>query len=500
MDGYEQRPVPGARGLATAKTIALILAGIVVIRLLTLPAYPILDRTEARYGYIGELMIQTGNWITPFIDYNVPFWAKPILSFWLTAASFAAFGINEFAARLPSFVTFILLGWFVFFLGWGERDRTFGLAAACVFSSTALAFYLGGTVMTDPTLTLGITLGMTSFWKCVVGKDAPSKVWGYLFFFGISIGVLAKGPIGAILPGLSIAAWVTQHRKWRDTWRRVPWISGTTLMLILVVPWYALAEYQTPGYLKYFIVGEHFGRFTDSNWRGDLYGHGSATPPGTIWLFGLVAALPWSVVMLILFCRRRPRQELFQKSVINDPWLSYLILWLLAPLVLFTFSKNTLITYVAPSVPAFALLTAHALLRVGEERDRYLLAATAAITPLLFLAAVIKINIDPDTRFLPSQAGIVTTFNKLTADRPAELIYIYNRPYSAAFYSGGKAKLVRDSPDIAIALRTGRTVYFVVRKAYYPKLPEDLRQQLEIVAERNSSWLLRPKTGAAAPR
>ena len=318
MHEYAQKPVLGARGLPITNTIALILGGIVVIRLLTLPAYPILDRTEARYAYIGELMIQTGNWITPFIDLGVPFWAKPVLSVWLTAASFAAFGINEFAARLPSFVIFILVGWFVFLLGSGERDRIFGLAAACVFSSTSGAFYLGGTVMTDPALMLGITLVMASFWKCVAGKDAPSKLWGYLFFFGISIGVLAKGPIGAILPGLSIAAWVTQHRKWGDTWRRLPWIAGTTLTLILVVPWYALAEYQTPGYLKYFIVGEHFERFTVSYWPGDLYGQGRATPPGTIWLLGFIAVLPWSVVMLILFCRRRARQELFQKSVFND--------------------------------------------------------------------------------------------------------------------------------------------------------------------------------------
>ena len=78
--------------------VSFVLAGVVLVRLLTLPGYPILDRTEARYAYIGELMVQTGNWITPFIDHDVPFWAKPILSFWLTASSFSIFGINAFAA------------------------------------------------------------------------------------------------------------------------------------------------------------------------------------------------------------------------------------------------------------------------------------------------------------------------------------------------------------------------------------------------------------------
>src|SRR6185369_17953834 len=97
---------------------SFVLAGVVLVRLLTLPGYPILDRTEARYAYIGELMVQTGNWITPFIDHDIPFWAKPILSFWLTASSFSIFGINAFAARL---------------LGRGERDKEFGLIAASIF-------------------------------------------------------------------------------------------------------------------------------------------------------------------------------------------------------------------------------------------------------------------------------------------------------------------------------------------------------------------------------
>jgi len=44
--------------------VSFVLAGVVLVRLLTLPGYPILDRTEARYAYIGELMVQTGNWTT----------------------------------------------------------------------------------------------------------------------------------------------------------------------------------------------------------------------------------------------------------------------------------------------------------------------------------------------------------------------------------------------------------------------------------------------------
>ena len=86
-------------------------------------------------------MVQTGNWVTPFIDHGVPFWAKLILSFWMTALSFEAFGFNAFAARLPTVLIFGAVGLLLFILGRGKADRNFGLAAACIFASTALEFF-----------------------------------------------------------------------------------------------------------------------------------------------------------------------------------------------------------------------------------------------------------------------------------------------------------------------------------------------------------------------
>ena len=319
--------------LFATNRILFVLASIAVIRLLTLPGYPILDKSEARYAYISELMVQTGNWVTPFIDQGVPFWAKPILSFWLTSASLTLFGLNAFASRLPDFLICVAVGWLVFVLGRDQSDQKFGLAAACVFASTSLAFYFGGTVLPDPALMLGVTLVMTSFWKSVCRPDSHSRLWGYLFFVGVAVGVLAKGPIGAILPGISIVVWTTMHREWTSIWRRLPWVTGIGLALVLVIPWYALAEYRTPGFLRYFIIGEHFERFLVPHWAGDLYGAGRPRPRGTIWLFGLIAGLPWSVaIFFVLF--RRGRHALFQKDVLkevlNNRWVSYLFLWLLA--------------------------------------------------------------------------------------------------------------------------------------------------------------------------
>ena len=491
MDGRAQSNTLAARASGAIKLAGYVLGAIFVLRFLTLASYPLLDRSEARYAFIGELMVQSGNWVTLFVQPDVPFWAKPPFSTWTTAACYLVFGFNAFAARLPSFLIFVGIGWFAYLLGRQERDQEFGLVAAGVFASSALAFYLGGTVMTDPALMLGVTLSMVAFWKCM---SAPGRrLWGHLFFVGLAIALLAKGPVGVVLPGLSIAAWVAWQRKWKETWERVPWISGTLLTAALVVPWYWLAEYRTPGFLRYFIVGEHFERFVVSNWKGDLYGAGRPRPLGTIWLYALIAALPWSAIVIAALLRRQTRQAVFRRDLIDDPWLSYLVLWFLAPLILFTPAKNILITYVATALPAFALLTAHALRRMQSTPPA--IAVTAAAVPAVLLAGVIAMNVAPQSQYLESQAAIIETYEKAKPAGDFNLTYIFNKPYSADFYSDGRAKLARDDGELDEILRAGNHPYFVVTPEMLTRLSPGTQGRFEMVAEMNEVLLLRAKAG-----
>ena len=87
------------------KVLYLTLTSFLLVRLFAMWAVPFTDTTEARYGEIARKMVETGNWITPQIDYGVPFWAKPPLHTWLSAGGMELFGISEFAARLPIFLT-----------------------------------------------------------------------------------------------------------------------------------------------------------------------------------------------------------------------------------------------------------------------------------------------------------------------------------------------------------------------------------------------------------
>lgn len=238
-------------------------------RLLSFPFYPLMDTTEARYAEIARIMVETGDWVTPWFDYGVPFWGKPPLSFWITAASFKLFGINEFAARFPHW----LAGWVVVWIVWtmpALRDRQEKLYVCALLVGAALFYVSAGMVMTDMALVVGTTLIMRGFWGALFVESSRARQEAWLIFVGLTIGLLAKGPIAIVLSAAPLGLWVLFTGHIKLTWQRIPWVWGLLFCISLTLPWYILAETRTPGFIHYFIIGEHFQRFITPGWKGDL--------------------------------------------------------------------------------------------------------------------------------------------------------------------------------------------------------------------------------------
>jgi 4-amino-4-deoxy-L-arabinose transferase-like glycosyltransferase len=422
--------------------LLIALATLFAVRLFAVFWLPFVDTTEARYAEIARKMVETGDWITPQFDYGVPFWGKPPLHTWLSAIGMKIFGVGPFGARIFILVTsFGILG-LIFAWVRQHRGRDQALVAITVLASSALFFGASAFVMTDMVMVLGTTLSMIGFYNCMIG--GPFRVlWGRLFFVGIAIGLLAKGPVALVITLIPIVFWILLSGRWRRL-TVLPWASGLLIAAVLTLPWYIAAEIKTPGFLRYFFVGEHFERFVVSGWQGDLYGSGHAKPKGIIWLYALMTFLPWTVFALALAPRTK---ALFGKPSSGDlGWHSYLALWVVSPLLLFTPAANLLAAYALPGMPAAAILLVSLWARAwGAPGKTTRIAATTAIGGLaaLFLTLTALAFFFPATLNLKTERELVAAAR--ATDPDVSFTYWGRRSYSAEFYTQGEVRFIEQT-------------------------------------------------------
>ena len=446
-----------------ARTMLLVatLAAALLLRAASLGTYPLTDTTEARYGDIARVMLETGNWLSPQEAPGAVFWAKPPLAAWLSAASMAALGVNEFAARLPSLGFALATCWLVFV--WARSGitggppaptdraaaRERGLIAAAVLATSVLFYISAGAVMTDPGLACFTTWILVAFHRSVVlAPNGGHPAWRWGVFVAAGLAMLAKGPVVIVYAGLPIVAWALLTRRVGDTWRALPWGRGALLFLAIWLPWYIVAEVRTPGFLRYFLLGEHVLRFVEPGWRGDLYGRAHSGARGSIWLHLLAALGPWALALPALLPRRRPPASSPPTCSTTD---GRVFLWLaaLGPLTFFTFSRNLIWTYALPVLVPIAVLLAAAIEPRLDASRRWRVAFVAILPLPLAAFAVGSIAWLPGEAAKWSTRGLVAAWREETAIEPGPLVYWGPRtPHSLSFYSAGRAsRLYHDAPE-----------------------------------------------------
>lgn len=437
--------------------------GILVLRVVLVIFIPLLDKTEARYGEIARLMHETRQWVVLQYDYGIHFWAKPPLSTWFSALSIEAFGANEFAVRLPSFLLAILVIMVVI-----KATKTKG------FSRYILAFILltipeflihAGVTSTDSALLLAIILTMLSFWKTL--NEDKRSVWSYLFFVGIGLGLLAKGPIIIIITAPPIFIWCMLERgRFKRTFLRLPWLLGLFIVALIAVPWYWLAEKESPGFIDYFIVGEHFKRFTESGWSGDKYGFAKSQPLGMIWLFLFAFAFPWIQIALFMIWKKR-------KTLWKDPWVSFLLLWLFWSPIFFTISKNVIHTYVLPSTIPLALLILY-----WWKHEKYWI-KIAMIFPVAIVVVAISLSVSGKWSSVMNTDKYILQHQKVTTThKDVPVIYWRQKSYSGRFYAQRKTYVVETLTAVDSLISTRDKFFILIQKKREHEIPERLKQKL----------------------
>ncbi|RJG13335.1 glycosyltransferase family 39 protein [Pseudomonas cavernicola] len=483
-----------SRHLTWQRTALLVLLALLVMRVVLMYYIPLTDTTEARYAEIARKMLETGNWVTPLHDYGVPFWAKPPLSTWLSASAMGLFGQNALAARLPSLLVSLATLWLTFDLARRHSGRDAATAATLFLAGGLLFFIAAGSVMTDPAFLFCVTLSQVAFWHAM---RQPERLWRYLFFVGLGLGLLAKGPLALVLAGLPIFFWVLLRKQWQDLWHNLPWITGSLLMLVIALPWYLLAEARTPGFLDYFIMGENVHRFLDPGWHGDKYGFAHNTPHGLIWLYALGALFPWSIAMLVWLFRQRHQLSALLPD--QEGWLLYLCLWTVMTPLFFSLSGHIIFPYSLPMLPGCALLFAELWSRARSPSERSSLPWIAASTGALF-GVLLLLNALSSDQFLRTQKAVIAAWQHAQPTQDSALVYWDSRrEFSAEFYSAGRAKTTHDAAQLEQLTDHPSRDYLVLNAADRPQLPAELLARFEQVASipvrKDHILLLRERNG-----
>ena len=391
-------------------------------------AIPLMDKTEARYAEIARIMSETNNWITPQIDYGVPFWAKPPLSTWMSALSFELFGVNEFAARFPYLLFSILI---ILLIGKYAKRRGIDFFIPAVVLLTIPEFLIhAGVVSTDTALAFCVTLVMLSFWEGFHNKQ--QYFWKYLFFIGVGLGLLAKGPIIIIITGPPIFIWLILSKNFKLLWKSFPWFLGVLITGLVAIPWYYLAEQKTPGFIDYFIVGEHFKRFLSSGWQGDKYGFPKAQPLGMIWVFLFLFTLPW--IQLLIAKLWKNSTEIFKNK-----WVLFLLIWLLWTPLFFTVSKSLIHPYIMPVMVPVALLISYWWNEITHKK-RFV--GGALIFPVLALTLYVAITVSGKKEYYINSDKFLIENNR---NNNIPIYHWKNKSYSGQFYTQGKIKVIGDT-------------------------------------------------------
>ena len=377
----------GSDGKQEALFIFILVALCFVLFFLFLGDRPLWDVDEGKHASTSKDMILTGDWVTPRLN-GEKFYDKPPLFNWLVALSFLIFGFTEFAARLPAALLGLGCVLFTYFLGRSMFNPLTGLLGGLILATGGEFIGLSIAVVHDMVLTFCITLTLYFFYRGYT-DSMRRKTFILLSYAFASFGVLAKGPIGLLLPALIIGLFLLYKRNLGFLKELIGgW--GIPLFLLISLPWYFLITMRNQDYLSYFFIQQNlnnFLAFQESRHPEPLYYY----IPTLLGVF-----FPWSLFLPVTFvyCFRKNLGKISDETV-------FLFIWFATIFLFFSLASSKLPTYLLPSFPPLALLVAltwHDLIKNPNRGLRRGLLFTIVALFIILVGGLIYLQVSPPTR------------------------------------------------------------------------------------------------------
>lgn len=299
---------------------------------------PITDPVEGNYALTAKEMLMSGDWLSPRI-YGQFWYDKPVMIYWLIIISYKAFGINEFAARFPSVVMSALSISFIYwFADKIFENRKIAFLSAFVLATSLEFWILAKMVITDAALFFFTSVSMATFYLGLLDKG---RKWYVIAYLTAGLAVLTKGPVGIVLPGLTIFVYIAVTRQW-NLLKKLFIVPGLVLFFAIAGPWY-FYMYKVHGteFVNTFLGLHNYIRATVSE-----------HPEYNVFYYYLVlfplSMLPWTGIFF-----RAVISALKEKRSSHVP---FLLVWPFVTIVFYTTMATKYPTYVFPAMFPVAII------------------------------------------------------------------------------------------------------------------------------------------------
>jgi len=315
-------------------------------------AMPPLDRDESRFAQATSQMLETGDYVVIKFQ-DQPRFKKPVGIHWLQALSVKTFSDAEdrriWAYRLPSLLGAMLAA---AACAWGAAalfDPRTGLLAGSILGATFLLSSEAFIAKTDAALCGFTTLAMAALARVYAANlngEKSSKGAKLLFWLGLSVAALIKGPVGLLVAVFALVGLAIWDRK--AAWMKdLGWTWGLILFAAITLPWAMMITVATDGAFWGAAVG------------GDLapkLAGGSEGHSGPFGYHALLAPLLSFPATLLL-----PAGLVVGWTKRNEPGVRFAVCWLVPTWLMFEILPTKLVHYELPAYGALAMLMAAAV-------------------------------------------------------------------------------------------------------------------------------------------
>ncbi len=318
---------------------------------------PFFDKGEPREAILVQEIFFHGDWLFP-LKWGEEVPSKPPLFHWFAALTSLAWGqINESTVRFPS-ALFATLGIIIlYFFGRRLFDQKVSLYSAVILATSVVYQSEAIVARVEMTLTFFLTATLVVFYLLYCGF-LTGPFWTYGFYLLLGVGVLAKGPVGLILPGMIIGCFLVLRKRWDFLWRLF-FHRGVVLALVIGISWYAMALLRGgEDFFNRQIIHENLARFFVSGEGGT----GHQKPFFYYFPYLILEGLPWSLFLPFSMV------DWFKKKTFTQDHSLFLALWVGFIFLFFSFSAGKRAVYLLPLYPPLSLLIGSWLGQTKSEK------------------------------------------------------------------------------------------------------------------------------------